>query len=839
MRFLLELAWSDLRHSGRSLWVFCACLALGVTLVSATGGLYRLTSLGLLADTRAIVGGDLEVESNAPLPAPVIDWMRANGEVSLVVEIFTMLGTAEGGFLRVELQSVDQNYPLYGQLELEPAGELAAATDLRDGRWGLAIDPALALRLDLAPGDRVSIGALQMEVRALLARQPDRRLNADWRGPPVLLSAAALEATGLVQPGSRVDYDYRVATSVPAEEWRRLFYQRFPGDSWEVKTFEDRSQNIAERLGQLASGLMIIGFSTLFIGGLGVFNSIQSYLQGKLGTIATLRALGLRNRRLASVYLLQTGMLAGGASLAGCVVGAALTLLGATLIAARIPLEATLGAVLQPNLLALLFGLLTAYSFALVPLGRALAVPPAALFRQLDGSVAHTPARWWLAALGGGLAIALLVLLAMPDALFGAGFIAVVCFLLLLLEIAVRAIRRTARALDQRPARDGDFALRLALANLYRPGSPLRSALLSLGSALTLLVACTLVVASLLRSIEATIPEESPALVLYDIGNDQLRSVADAVSAAGADARLQTAPLVRARIVEVNGKPMAEHLPADGLGASRAARNDYKLSYRAGNIDNLALVEGEWWQAGASDSTPLAVEDREAERLNLALGDRIRFGIQGRAVEAEIVAIYSQKGLQTRFWFEGILADGALEPFIHRHVGAAFMSDSAAEEAQRRIGRAAPNVVSVRTAALLVMARDLLGQAASGLAVVAGVSLAASLLVLVSVLAAGRSRQVYDATVLSTLGARMSVIRHSLRLEYLLLALLTSAFAILLGSAIALPLLHLRLKLPGVDLLWLGALTALGISLLAASLGARYLLRRLRLKPAALLRGAA
>ena len=426
----------------------------------------------------------------------------------------------------------------------------------------------------------------------------------------------------------------------------------------------------------------------------------------------------------------------------------------------------------------------------------------------------------------------------MPDALFGVGFVAVVSVLLVLLEFSVRVVRRAARALDQRPARNGDFALRLALANLYRPGSPLRSALLSLGSALTLLVACTLVVASLLRSINATIPEEAPALVLYDIGNDQLPAVSDAVAASGPSARLQTAPLVRARITEVNGRPMAEHLPAGGEGASRAARNDYKLSYRGGNIDNLKIVEGGWWQDNPPGTTPLAIEDREAERLDLALGDRLYFGIQGQMLETEIVAIYTQKGLQTRFWFEGILPDGVLDPFIHRHVGAAFMGDNEASGAQRRIGKEAPNVVTVRTAALLDMARGLLGQAASGLGIVAAVSLIASLLVLISVMAAGRSRQVYDATVLSTLGARMSVIRRSLRFEYWLLALLTSAFAILLGSAIALSLLHLRLKLPAIDLVWLGVITALGVSGLSASLGAGYLLRRLRLRPAALLRGA-
>jgi putative ABC transport system permease protein len=120
--------------------------------------------------------------------------------------------------------------------------------------------------------------------------------------------------------------------------------------------------------------------------------------------------------------------------------------------------------------------------------------------------------------------------------------------------------------------------------------------------------------------------------------------------------------------------------------------------------------------------------------------------------------------------------------------------------------------------------------------VVAAVSLVASLLVLISVMAAGRSRQIYDATILHSLGVRLVSIKRSLQLEYLLLALIASVFAVLLGAAIALPLLQLRLKLPSADLVWLGALVAISVSSLALGLGATYLLRRLRLRPAILLR---
>lgn len=159
-------------------------------------------------------------------------------------------------------------------------------------------------------------------------------------------------------------------------------------------------------------------------------------------------------------------------------------------------------------------------------------------------------------------------------------------------------------------------------------------------------------------------------------------------------------------------------------------------------------------------------------------------------------------------------------------------------EIQNRLAENLPNVVTVRTESILTAAREILGKASIGLTVVAIVSFGASLLVLISVMATGRTRQIYDATILHCIGTKLGDIRKSLHLEYLLLALITSVFAILLGSAIAIPLLHWRLKLPSQDLIWMGAATAFAVSLISLSLGARYLLKRLSIKPADLLRSA-
>lgn len=838
MQFLLSLAWRDLKASGRSLWVFCACLTLGVALVATTGGLYRLVNQGLLADTRVLLGGNLEVDSESALPGTVLDWMHEHGDVSLVTELDTMLGTTDDDFLRVEIQAMDASYPLYGTLTLQPDLALADITAFKDGQWGAAVDPVLADTLGIAVGDDIFIGNLTMRVRALVLEQPDRALNAEWRGTPVLVNEQSLQPSGLIQPGSRLDFDYRVRTSIPANAWRQQFYEAFPEGNWDVRTFRDRSRRIAERLDQLASGLLIIAFSTLFIGGLGVFNSIQAYLQRKLKTIATIRALGLRNRRLAAVYLLQVAIISGGSSAVGAILGAGLAWTATGIIAAEIPLATTAATLVAPMLVAVLFGMLTAYSFALPAVGRALSVQPATLFRGTEAHASDVSRGWWLAALACGGTIVSLLLLALPDKLFGLGFIVTVAAILLLFDLIVRGIRSAARRLDDHPALTGRFNLRLALANLHRPGTPLRATLLSLGSALTLLVACTMVVLLLLRTINETIPAESPALVLYDIGDHQLQDVIDAIGPTNDSVRVDTTPLVRSRFVAVNGTDIAD---LQGISARRKrdmSQDDYDLSYSANNIDDVTITSGSWWTEQIPQPARLALEDREAQRLQLQVGDEVLLGIEGETVPVRIDAIFSQKGLQTRFWFEGIVSDGALDGLIFRHVGAAYMSDNAAIEAQRRIGKIAPNVVTVRTAALLASGREILGKAAAGLGVIAGISLLASLLVLVSVMAAGRSRQVYDATVLHSLGTRMAVIRRSLHLGYVLLAVTTSALAVLLGAMIAMPLLALRLKLPIDNLLWAGVAIAASVSALSLNLGARYLLRRLKVRPAVLLRGA-
>jgi len=833
MRFLLSFAWRDLRASARALWVFCACLALGVALVAAGGGLFRQVGANLQADARALFGGDLEIRHDRPLATDELVWVNRRAEVSLLVELRTMLRTGDGRTQLVELQSADANYPLYGNIELSPPGALDAALGYQAGAWGAAIDGALARRLGIRPGDSIALGDLQVAVRAIVKRQPDRSLRADWRGPPVLVAEGALAASGLLQPGSRAAYRYRIKTSDAPAAWRAAVLGAFPSADWTVRTYNERSERMAEVLGQIGSGLLLIGFSALFIGGLGVFNSVQAYLQGKLGTLATLRAIGLRDGRLATIYLCQVLMLAGAASAVGIVAGGALALAGTRLAAETLPLAPALAALVEPLALALLFGLLTAITFALPALGRALSVSPAALFRSLDGAATRIDAVWWWLTALAAATTGALVVVTMPDPRFGVGFVLVVLTILAVLEGVVRLLRLAARWLIEHARLAERFELRLAVANLYRPGSPLRTALLSLGSALTLLVASTLVVSALLRTIDETVPAHAPALVFYDVPATEVEAFRRLVAQSAGMERLAFAPLVLGRLARINGSSLRDS--ADPRLALEA-RDEHKLSNREGNFDDVVIARGAWWPADYRGPALVAMEDREADQAGVQIGDRLQFDIMGSAVEAQVAAIYSQRRFQSRLWLEAIFSDGALDPYITRYVGAAYMHPGTAASAQDRIAAQAPNVVTVRTEALLDEARALLTRAGAGLAVVAGVTLIASLLVLASVIAASLARQVYQASVLNVLGARIAVIRRSLALEYALLALLTSVFAITAGSLLAAVLLQTRLDLELAGLYWTGAATAVTVSTCSLALGAAYLLRQLRISPAQLLR---
>jgi putative ABC transport system permease protein len=845
--FSFKFAWADLVQSLKKLWLFCACLVFGVCLVMASASLYTMLDRVLLSDTRALMGGDIEVESNQPIDQEVIAWIQETSDISLTRELDTMISTESDDFALVELLSTDSAYPLYGKLTLSPEQNLSDALANDGEYWGVAIDPILAERSSLNLGDKIYVGDLTLVIRALVLEQPDRRLNANWRGAPVLISEQAMNASGLIRPGSRVEYEYRIRTELDASTWEENFIRQFPNTDWEIQTFEDRSTRIAERLSQIASGLLIIAFSTLFIGGLGVFNSISVYLQSKRETIATLKACGLRDSRIGQVFIIQVAILASLSGLIGVLLGSAMAWLGSQILAQDLPVALLTNDVLLAAFAAWGFGIVTAFTFALPALGRALQVDIAHLFRANSISGDTMTKNWRMASYLFVVLLTSLVLLAIPDVLFGLAFVATVVICLLFFEGVVHLIRYFSKTMEQRPSLAHHAAIRLALANMHRPGTPLRVTLMSLGTALTLLVACTVIVVSLLRLVQNTIPEQAPALVLYDVLANQKDAIETSTQKFESVDKLTLSPMVRARVFAINGTPIRE-LAEQGIDWQDMARDEHKLSYLSNNIDGIKIVEGGIWDdsfnAGSAIKSntnidadfAFIMEDREAKQMQLNVGDTLGFTLEGIERTGVLTGIYSQQGIQTRFWFEVIMSDGALDDFINSYVGTVYMDDQEALALQSELARNYPNIITVRTKDLLDSAGDLLNKGTSGLSMISAISLIVSLMVLASVMAAGRNKQSYHAIILFCIGARISYIRKAIAIEYALLAAVVSVFSIALGLLIAALVLQLRLKVYAFDVYWLGVGLAIGASILVFGLGALYLFKKLGIVPAKLLR---
>ena len=212
----LRFALREMRGGLRGFAVFISCIALGVAAIAGVGSFARSLGDGLAREGRVILGGDVSFSlSQREASATERAFLDSQGQVSAAATMRAMARAAAGENALVEIKAVDGAYPLFGTVALEPAGDLADALAQRDGAYGAAVDPALLARLNLERGARITVGGAAIELRAILAAEPDKLAGGIGFGPRLLISEAALRATGLLQPGSLVRWHYRLRCPAP------------------------------------------------------------------------------------------------------------------------------------------------------------------------------------------------------------------------------------------------------------------------------------------------------------------------------------------------------------------------------------------------------------------------------------------------------------------------------------------------------------------------------------------------------------------------------------------------------------------------------------------------
>jgi putative ABC transport system permease protein len=491
---------------------------------------------------------------------------------------------------------------------------------------------------------------------------------------------------------------------------------------------------------------------------------------------------------------------------------------------------------LHPDELALAFvyGLLTALAFGLWPLGRVHDVPVAALFREAVVAEWHRP-RWRYLALMAtviALLIAVVILLAY-DKRIAAVFVAssVVVFAML------RGIAAGVMALARRLPRTRFPMLRLAIANIYRPGALTPSVVLSLGLGLAVLVTITQIDGTLRRQFLAALPDHAPSFYFIDIPSSEADRFVDFVKRTEPQSTLEDVPMLRGRIVAARGVKAEDLDPS--ADSEWVLQSDRGLTYTGEIPKGSKIVEGEWWGA-AYDGPPLvSIEKKIADGLKLKLGDEIVVNVLGRDIPARIgnMRTIDWQGLGINFVL--VFSPGAFKGAPHTHIATLTEPHPGPGSDARIIKEVAdafPMVTSVRVREVMETIGAVVTNLALAIRGASAVTLISAILVLGGALAAGHRHRVYDAVILKTLGATRAQLLGAYALEYLMIGFATAVFGVIAGSVAAWLIVT---RLMTLSFVWqAGSATAVVASALIVTvgLGLAGTLLALNQKPASVLR---
>ncbi|MBX9827998.1 MAG: FtsX-like permease family protein [Xanthobacteraceae bacterium] len=835
----LRFALLELRGGLHGFRIFVACIALGVMAIAGVGSFARSLTNGIDREGQVILGGDLSfLLIHREADAAERRFLESRGQVSSGANMRAMAATAGGTRVLVELKAVDGLYPIYGKIVLDPDMALDRALAPRDGAFGAAVDSTLLTRYDLKPGARLSIGGATIAVTALIKNEPDKLASGIGFGPRIIISEAALRATGLLVPGSLVRWNYRLklpdSSDRAAEAVIAAAGKELPDAGWQIRSRTNASPQLERNVERFTQFLTLVGLTALLVGGVGVANAVKSHIDRKRDVIATLKALGATGGRVFAIYLFQVLLMASVGALIGLVLGAALPFGIAAAFGKVLPLPVE--PALEPAELALAFvyGLMTALAFALWPLGRAHDIPVSALFRD-----AVTSGRWPRRRYMIATALVLAALIAVATYLAFDRRIALIFFasaaaVFVTLQVVALGLMAVARRLPHARA----TALRLAVANMHRPGALTPTIVLSLGLGLALLVTVIQIDGNLRRQIEGALPDRVPSFYFLDIQSTEAERFDAFIRKEAAGAELERVPMLRGRIMSAGGV-RADEIKAQP-NAAWVLQSDRGITYAAEVPRGSRVVEGEWWPKDYKGPPLVSFEKKIADGLGLKIGDPVVVNVLGRNIAAKVANLRSVHWENLGINFVLVFSPNAFAGAPHTDIATlSYKNGSTAEQEAgllKAVGAAFPSITSVRVKDAIEAVGSIVRNLVIAIRGASMVALFAAIMVLGGALAAGHRDRIYDAVVLKTLGATRGKLLAAYALEYLLLGGATAVFGVLAGSAAA---WMVTTKVMSLDFVWLpvpAAGAAFGALLVTVALGLAGTFTALGHKPATVLR---
>lgn len=777
-RSLLRLSWRQLRRDLASgeLRVLFAALTLAVLAVTAVGFVTDRATRALALEANRLLGGDAVLRSDNEI-APELRALADDPRLQRSeVRSFNSMLRAGAGLRLGEVRALGADYPLRGQYRLID-GEGAERSHRGAPPSGRAwLSRAGADALGVRVGDRVSLGAREFTIEALVAQEPDAVLDYFNTAPKVFIALDDLASTGLMQPGARIVQRLVVAGPEAAvRDFTRGVQARLERGQ-RLETAADARPEVRRALDRADRFLGLAALVSVVLASIAVAMAARRHSARHLDDAAVLRCLGASQRDIATLHLLALILLTVMASAVG------ITLAFALQWFAGGSLERTLGIAVPaagplPALYGAAVGFTVLLSFALPPVLALRRVPalrvlrrdlplvePSALLTSLIGLGGLVALLWWKSgsaemagSLLGGLALAFVALAALAA----------------LLLFALRRLRGRLRG-----------AWRYGLANLSRRAGSSLAQIAALGLGLTVLLLLGLVRSDLLARWREAIPDTAPNQFVINIQQDQL----DGVRALLAERGLPEAtlfPMVRGRLAAVNGAPVSGDDYADrGERARRLAEREFNLSAAPTFADDNLATAGRLWTPADADRPQWSVEEGFAKSLGWRIGDIVAFEVGGQRIEAPITSLRSVQweSFRPNFFVLGTPATIAKLP-------ASYITSLHVPDARRGAVNALveryPNLSVIDIGAVLAQVKGTVEQVTEVVELVFLFTLAAGVLVLVAAIHASQDERLREGTVMRVLGARRGQLRLAQVSEFLVIGLIAAVVAMVAANGIA------------------------------------------------------
>ena len=816
--------WRDLRSG--ELRLLMVAVTLAVAALTSVGFFADRLQGGLQRDARQLLGGDVVlVSDHAPAPR----WARqarAEGLDSALTLGFPTMGRApdaQGGATRlVALKAVEAGYPLRGQLRLardarDRVGEPTRGVPAQGQAW---VDPSLLEALALRRGDTLLLGDSALRITELIALEPDRGTGFMSFAPRVLINAADLPATGLVQPASRISWRLALAGPEPAVQRYRAWAEAElaqPGVAGvRLETLDSGRPEMRTTLDRAGKFLNLVALLAALLSAVAVALAARGFAARHLDASAMLRVLGLPQRRIAGAYVTEFALVGLCASVAGVLIGWAVHHVFVALLAGLVD-SALPAPSLWPVLLGLGIGLTLLVAFGLPPVLQLAQVPPLRVLRRDVGAL--KPASLAVLALGvAGFAALLLAVSA--DLVLGliavGGFAVAVLLFALLSWAAVRLLRRLVH--EQRAPRWLVLATRQLSA---RPAYAVVQ-VSSLAVGLLALVLLVLLRTDLIASWRAATPADAPNRFVINVMPDQGEAFRATLRAAGVS-RMDWYPMFRGRLVAINGRDVN---PVDY--AEERARHlvdrEFNLSHAAEQPAHNRIAAGRWV---ANESGAISVEQGLADTLRLKLGDTLRFDVAGTPVEARVSSLrqVDWASMHVNFFAMFPLAEMPEVPVTwiaaYRAPGAPGFDNA--------LVRQFPNITNVDMEQSIAQVQRVLDQVISAIEFLFGFTLAAGLIVLFAAVSATREERAREFAIMRAVGASSALLARVQRAELLGVGLLAGALASGVALAVGWALARYAFDFNWSAPPWVplaGSLTGALLALMAGWWSLREVLRR-------------